>query len=526
VAGNTATAVPSAPFKIDKHAPVIVQLDFSPAANGAGWHHTDVTVRFKATDAVSGLVGTCAAFLDVSGERIQEKTITGEGTGLTTTSDSCTDLAGNTASGITSSAFYIDKTAPVIVNLGPLTSPNANGWYNADVTNRFSVTDGLSGLDAACLIAFPAEAGGRIQSKTTSGEGTAVVVMSNSCADVAGNTAAAVQGGPFQIDKTAPVITNLGPTTLPNSDGWYNTDVINRFKVTELLSGPDAACQTAFPLVGSDRIQAKTTTGEGLAVTVASGGCADLAGNVAIGVTSAAFKIDKTVPSVAILSPTTGNTIVLSIASNGTANDSLSGIKTVTLNNVAVNYNGGAHTWATVSNVNLVCGANTLTAVATDYAGLTSSTSVTVTRLCFTFEYLRPLEQSYVGGVTVVNDGKYGRVIPVKGIVRRSGAALSEVDLAGLGLTLRIGVNGVTCNGATVTDAVEEYSDAGNSSGGTNMFRWTLDGFWIYNLDTKTPPGVPMTINNCYRLDAYVQDASLNKIKISESPYAIFKPVK
>jgi hypothetical protein len=526
VAGNTAIAVTSAAFKIDKTAPVIVQLDFSPAANGAGWHHTDVTVRFKATDAVSGLVGTCAAFLDVSGERIQEKTITGEGTALTTTSDSCTDMAGNTASGITSSAFNIDKTAPVIVNLGPLTSPNSNGWYNTDVTNRFSVTDGLSGLDAACLTAFPAEAGGRIQSKTTTGEGTAVVVMSNSCADVAGNVAAALQGGPFQIDKTAPVIINLGPTTLPNGDGWYNTDVINRFKVTELLSGVDAACQTAFPLVGSDRIQAKTTTGEGVAVTVASGGCADLAGNVSVGVTSAAFKIDKTVPAVAILSPTTGNTIVLSIAANGTANDGLSGIKTVTLNAAAVNYNGAAHTWATVSNVTLNCGANTLTTVATDYAGLSSTVTVTVTRLCFTFEYLRPLEQSNVGGPTVVNDGKYGRVIPVKGVVRRSGVALSEVDLAGLGLTLRIGVNGVTCNGAAITDAVEEYSDAGNSNGGTNMFRWTLDGFWIYNLDTKAPPSMTMTINNCYRLDAYVQDASLNKIKISESPYAIFKPVK
>jgi len=37
---------------------------------------------------------------------------------------------------------------------------------------------------------------------------------------------------------------------------------------------------------------------------------------------------------------------------------------------------------------------------------------------------------------------------------------------------------------------------------------------------------VAMYVNNCYRLDAYVQDAALNKVKISESPYAIFKPVK
>ena len=43
-AGNTVAAGTSAEFKIDKTAPVIVQLDFSPPANGAGWHNTNVTV--------------------------------------------------------------------------------------------------------------------------------------------------------------------------------------------------------------------------------------------------------------------------------------------------------------------------------------------------------------------------------------------------------------------------------------------------------------------------------------------------
>ena len=123
---------------------------------------------------------------------------------------------------------------------------------------------------------------------------------------------------------------------------------------------------------------------------------------------------------------------------------------------------------------------------------------------------------------------KYGRVIPVKGIVRRNGVVQTEADLAALGLTLRIGVNGVACTGGAATDAVEEYADAGLSNGGTNMFRWTLEGFWIYNLDTKTPPGLAMVINNCYRLDVYVQDSltPFNKVKVSDSPYAIFKPVK
>jgi hypothetical protein len=293
------------------------------------------------------------------------------------------------------------------------------------------------------------------------------------------------------------------------------------------LSGIDATCQASFTLVGVARIESKTTVGEGFAITVTSDECADLAGNTTAGVTSVAFKVDKTAPLVAITSPENGRaTIVLSIAVTGTASDGLSQIKSVTLNGTPVSYN--ADSWITTANVSLACGPNTLTAVATDTADLASSTSVTVTRLCFTFAYLKPLEQSYVGGSTTVNDGKYGRVIPVKGVVKRDGVVQTEADLAGLGLTLRIGVNSVPCTGGAAGDAVEEYADAGLSSGGTNIFRGTQDGSWIYNLDTKLPPGVPMTINNCYRLDAYVQDATtpFDKVKISDSPYAIFKPVK
>jgi hypothetical protein len=528
-AGNSATAVTSTAFKIDKTAPVIIQLDFSPAANGAGWHNTDVTVRFKVTDGVSSVDAACAiAFPLVGTEHLQSVTTSGQGTAITVTSASCTDLAGNAAGAVTSSAFKIDTVAPTIVDLGPTTSPNANGWYNTDVINRFKATDGLSGLTGTCA-AFVVDGADRIQSKASNGEGMAIVVTSDSCTDVAGNTAPGVASAAFKIDKTAPVILSLGPTTSPNAAGWYNTDVTNRFRVTELLSGPDAACQAAFPLDGSDRIQSKTTVGEGTAITVTSNGCADLAGNSAAGISSASFKIDKTAPLVAITSPSSGNTIVLTISVNGTASDGLSGIKSVTLNGSPAVYNAAAGTWATSSNVTLACGANTLTATATDNADLTTnSASVTLTRLCFTFEYLRPLEQSYTGGPTVVNDGKYGRVIPVKGIIRRNGVAQGDADLAALGLTLRIGVNAVACGGGAATDAVEEYADAGLSSGGTNIFRWTLDGFWIYNLDTKTPPGVPMAINNCYRLDAYVSDTATpaNKVKITESPYAIFKPVK
>src|SRR5207247_5132827 len=68
------------------------------------------------------------------------------------------------------------------------------------------------------------------------------------------------------------------PTSSPNPAGWYKNDVVNRFKATDGLSGLNAACLTAFPLSGSDRVQSKTTSGEGTAVKVSSSACTDEAG--------------------------------------------------------------------------------------------------------------------------------------------------------------------------------------------------------------------------------------------------------
>jgi hypothetical protein len=129
-----------------------------------------------------------------------------------------------------------DKTAPTITDLGPTTSPNGAGWYNTDVTNKFQASDSLSGLNAACVTAFPANmAGDNIQSKTTSSEGTAVKVTSDSCTDVAGNTAAGIDSANFQIDKTKPTVSVTGITAAT----YTTTDTLPTpgCNVTDGLSG-------------------------------------------------------------------------------------------------------------------------------------------------------------------------------------------------------------------------------------------------------------------------------------------------
>jgi hypothetical protein len=51
---------------------------------------------------------------NAAGNNIQSKTTSGEGSSIEVSSASCTDVAGNTATGIDSATFKIDKTAPKV----------------------------------------------------------------------------------------------------------------------------------------------------------------------------------------------------------------------------------------------------------------------------------------------------------------------------------------------------------------------------------------------------------------------------
>jgi hypothetical protein len=299
VAGNTATAIDSAAFKIDKTKPSITDELATTSPNANGWYKTDVVNKFKASDANSGLSTACVAAFDtaVSGGRTQLKTTSGEGSSVKVKSDDCADEAGNTADGIFSAEFKVDKTAPSVAYTSASPAANAAGWNNTNVTATFTATDGLSGFAGPS----PTKTGDSV----TSGEGEHVTVGSPAFTDLAGNVAAAgaATSAEFKIDKTKPVISDELATTSPNANGWYKTDVLNKFKVSDGGSGLDAACVAAFDSAVADgRTQLKTTSGEGTDVKVKSDDCTDQAGNTADGIFSAEFKIDKHAPTVAYTS--------------------------------------------------------------------------------------------------------------------------------------------------------------------------------------------------------------------------------
>jgi hypothetical protein len=234
VAGNRETPKFQNHFR-DNSAPTTTATGTSGmnAYLSGTWTNQNVSVALNATDAAGSGVkeitysasgATTIASTTVAGASVTGLTFSNEGE--TTLTFFAKDNLDNTE---TSKTFIIriDKTAPVIVQHDFSPAANADGWHNSDITVRFKVTDALSGADATCQIAFPdVVADGRLQSKVISTEGNAVTVDSDPCTDVAGNSAAAKTSDTFKLDKTAPTITDVGPTTLPNAFGWYNTDVV------------------------------------------------------------------------------------------------------------------------------------------------------------------------------------------------------------------------------------------------------------------------------------------------------------
>jgi len=122
------------PIGADSAAPTASPSQ-SPAANGAGWNMTDVTVNWNWTDNPGGS-GIDTANCTVS------STSTGEGVARVL-SATCKDLAGNM--GYASYTVKVDKTKPT---LSPTVSPNPV-MLNSPAAVESGAADSLSGLAVA-----------------------------------------------------------------------------------------------------------------------------------------------------------------------------------------------------------------------------------------------------------------------------------------------------------------------------------------------------------------------------------------
>ena len=179
-----------------------------------------------------------------------------------------------------------------------------------------------------------------------------------------------IHGGPktgitieiIGVDNDPPkIVATSAPS--PNAAGWNNTNVTVSFQCSDTTS-PIASC--SGPVLvrqeGANRVITGTAT--------------DIAGNTAS--TSVTVNLDKTSPSVTILSPSSGATIEDSpVMVQGTINETLSGIAAITCNGTPAILSGSSFT----CNVSLVTGQNNIQTAAMDVAGNTGLTTTAVSFL-------------------------------------------------------------------------------------------------------------------------------------------------
>jgi hypothetical protein len=160
-------------------------------------------------------------------------------------------------------------------------------------------------------------------------------------------------------------------------------------------------------------------------------------------------------------------------------------------------------------------GPYTITVSVTDKDGAegtdTSSDTVTVNQT-YSVDFLPPFDDSTPSGL-VVNKMKNGRVVPVKATIYDDCAGAFVTDP-----TKAVTIKTAKTSESGIGDAIETYADAGQSASSTNLFRWSTDGFWIYNLDSKA---LGMVVGGNYRIDIYV-----GAVKATVDDWAVLQPVK
>lgn len=278
VATTVVLRAPSEPTEPSDTTAPVTTVSSAPYVAGA-WSNVPVTIALSATDA--GGSGVKEIVYSATGaQEFAETTAAGASTtvsiaaeGVTTVSFFARDIVGNVEAARTF-VVKIDATAPVLAGAAT-TPPNANGWYNGDVTIAWTCGDARSGIAGACPPAA-----------VVSGEG-AGLSASATVADNAGNlTTTGVST--IAIDRTPPV-TEM--TLVPE---WSVSAVTVTFTSTDNLSG---AAATTFIVNGGPEQAGNQVTLSRSGVQTLRYWSIDRAGNVELPRT-AEIKIDTIAPEI------------------------------------------------------------------------------------------------------------------------------------------------------------------------------------------------------------------------------------
>jgi hypothetical protein len=120
----------------------------------------------------------------------------------------------------------------------------------------------------------------------------------------------------------------------------------------------------------------------------------------------------------------------------------------------------------------------------------------------------------------VINQAKAGRTVPVKVQIYD---VCAQRYLTSSDAVPFIGVSTATNVNGSDTDAIEVYADAGAANDNGKYFRWSTDGFWIYNLDTRTAlNGGALVTGSTYRINVFDNAG----VRVTDDEWALLKQVR
>ena len=239
-------------------------------------------------------------------------------------------------------------------------APNGYGWNRVSVVVTLNAQDDSAGFGVRD-ITYNATGAQPIASTNVIGNSTSFTISNEGITTIsyfARDQALNVESGKslvVRIDLTNPTIVLGTAYPAPNAAGWNNTDVNVPFTASDGPSGIAYTVPPASPLV-------LTTEGNAVTGTVTA---VDKADNVTT-VTTPAFKIDKTPPTITVTSPTANQVFDSDQTMTPVfdATDALSGMKSI----VAVFDTGQVVTSGTTIGLGLLVGHRTMTVTATDVA--------------------------------------------------------------------------------------------------------------------------------------------------------------
>jgi hypothetical protein len=314
--------------------------DLDNGCNFEGASESLVVNVVSSNTSAATVTPTQLTFDNCSGGKAISVTAVGGGTSTISLSEVSNNSGGTF--GYANATFKVnvsasDSNAPqnasISIDDGAAWTNDAEGDVSVDISASdnvgvasYRLAETQAGLASASAVAVsPAEASfsrNDLSFQLSGSESASKAVWLRVC-DAANNCVNASDD--IGWDKTAPQVAYLSASPAPNGAGWNNTDVVATFRATDNLSG-------FAPSGDLTKDATATTSGEGESVTVGSPAFTDRAGNTAAAgaATSAAFKIDKTRPSVSVTGVDNGATYTLGSVPLAACNtsDPLSGVAT------------------------------------------------------------------------------------------------------------------------------------------------------------------------------------------------------